>query len=920
KQVIMSTIELKKDSTSNLMPQQQQSDAATDDEPRRKRHRPSTDIMASIGPDSSMANLDDDDNKASGPKDDTIGSLLSPNEAYSRKRRTPGASEKQQQLAPDNGAGVARRRQSRTPEGAGGASGGRDGRAERRFAKAQELAATEGNYVRILQVIVDIIRAEVAELLPPKAADLIFTGLAPIYDLHRDIESDLRAALANWDTGSTTIGSVFASRADKLSQLYPPFVNFFGQAKEELAKWEKKCSKFRAYLRQCRDRPECLRQSLSDLMIRPVQRLPSVTLILADLLKYTSEDSPDYVCLQTALASVRRVLEHINEEKRTTDLRVALFDVMNEVENFPPYLLSAHRTIVDRFDVVEVGSSGTGICRPGAGLTLFLLTDYLLVAKRRQSVASSASTASSAGGGGGGGGPGSSNRYRSPRPGPGSISTRTPSAAKPLRYLELLPLNSVRAVHDIRAPAVDPEDRRRLFAIECRLAACDDTDDETAPPCQFCFALAEPLVLSGSGGPNDEPFEVAANSSTVNEASTLASGGGRDKSSILRSVCEQIGRVTCCPNPLDLLLSHSDPAAFPLNLVGIFDRQNLLSAKARRFGRRVVTRVLSNRTPRRTISRALLAAATAAAPSASTQQQPDKPCPAMMADDGFEGNQPESPMMTVRSAAAFPDDEDAHMADAAGTPRVAANPLAENVDVLQNQQRKAPDGQQQVFKKPDKRPKSRPSSSLMSSVCRLNWGSLRHSIAGGKKASSSSADAPASAVSTSRLSRKKQLVSSGSLSMALRKGSDMDCSSSSLASLAVVGESNSTVRNPDDPYDMDDYEDGHKDCEQYDSVSISAVSAAGRGSRLGNMSVARASTATLANVEQLRCDSIAHLGSAAAVAVSSSSSGSVASVAAAAASASSRFSIGGSGHSSSGSTSSSAKRFRKHFSSWSLFK
>uniref|UniRef100_A0A1I8F2A0 DH domain-containing protein n=1 Tax=Macrostomum lignano TaxID=282301 RepID=A0A1I8F2A0_9PLAT len=520
--------------------------------------------MASIGPDSSMANLDDDDNKASGPKDDTIGSLLSPNEAYSRKRRTPGASEKQQQLAPDNGAGVARRRQSRAHRKALAVLAGQR-RAERRG---------------------DIIRAEVAELLPPKAADLIFTGLAPIYDLHRDIESDLRAALANWDTGSTTIGSVFASRADKLSQLYPPFVNFFGQAKEELAKWEKKCSKFRAYLRQCRDRPECLRQSLSDLMIRPVQRLPSVTLILADLLKYTN---------RLSLSSSRSRAHQ--RRKRTTDLRVALFDVMNEVENFPPYLLSAHRTIVDRFDVVEAR------CRPD----LFLLTDYLLVAKRRQSVASSASTASSAGGGGGGGGPGSSNRYRSPRPGPGSISTRTPSAAKPLRYLELVPLNSVRAVHDIRAPAVDPEDRRRLFAIECRLAACDDTDDEV-----------------------------------VNEASTIASGGGRDKSSILRSVCEQIGRVTCCPNPLDLLLSHSDPAAFPLNLVGIFDRQNLLSAKARRFGRRVVTRVLSNRTPRRTISRALLAAATAAAPSASTQQQPDK----AVSDHGTQ----------------------------AGTPRVAANP------------------------------------------------------------------------------------------------------------------------------------------------------------------------------------------------------------------------------------------------------
>ena len=93
---------------------------------------------------------------------------------------------------------------------------------------------------------------------------------------------------------------------------------------------------------------------------------------------------------------VVRALDHINEEKRTTDLRVALFDVMNEVENFPPFLLSAHRSIVDRFDVVEVGASGTGICRPGANLTLFLLTDYLLIAKRRPSASLSSAVVSAA--------------------------------------------------------------------------------------------------------------------------------------------------------------------------------------------------------------------------------------------------------------------------------------------------------------------------------------------------------------------------------------------------------------------------------------------------------------------------------------------------------------------------------------------
>uniref|UniRef100_A0A1I8FI72 C3H1-type domain-containing protein n=1 Tax=Macrostomum lignano TaxID=282301 RepID=A0A1I8FI72_9PLAT len=439
-----------------------------------------------------MANLDDDDNKASGPKDDTIGSLLSPNEAYSRKRRTPGASEKQQQLAPDNGAGVARRRQSRTPEGAGGASGGRDGRAERRFAKARNWPLLKG-------IMFEYCSAGI--------------------------------------------------------------------------------------------RPECLRQSLSDLMIRPVQAAAICDAYIGRLAQV-------YPFVAFSSTSTKR------NEPRTYAL--PLFDVMNKVENFPPYLLSAHRTIVDRFDVVEVGSSGTGICRPGAGLNSVLLTDYfagcqaptsrlLLLLQRPRLLEAEAAAERS--------------RIVAPSGPWFDLDSNAISAAKPLRYLELLPLNSLYTI--FAAPAVDPEDRRRLFAIECRLAAYGGASLMSYP-----FALAEPLRSQRQlVAPNDEPFEVAANSSTVNEASTLASGGGRDKSSILRSVCEQIGRVTCCPNPRSTCAhSHSDP--------------------------RVSFKIW------RTISRALLAAATAAAPSASTQQQPDKPCPAMMADDGFEGNQPESPMMT----------------------------------------------------------------------------------------------------------------------------------------------------------------------------------------------------------------------------------------------------------------------------------
>ena len=54
---------------------------------------------------------------------------------------------------------------------------------------------------------------------------------------------------------------------------------------------------------------ECGRQSLDELMMRPVQRLPSVTLLLNDLLKHTrrEKEHQDVVALEKALAKIKEV-------------------------------------------------------------------------------------------------------------------------------------------------------------------------------------------------------------------------------------------------------------------------------------------------------------------------------------------------------------------------------------------------------------------------------------------------------------------------------------------------------------------------------------------------------------------------------------------------------------------------------------
>ena len=73
------------------------------------------------------------------------------------------------------------------------------------------------------------------------------------------------------------------------------------------------------------------------------QRLPSVILLLNDILKHTEKKNEDHVSLDEAINSLKGTMNSINECKRKTEGHVAMFDVINDIDNVPPYLLSSHR-------------------------------------------------------------------------------------------------------------------------------------------------------------------------------------------------------------------------------------------------------------------------------------------------------------------------------------------------------------------------------------------------------------------------------------------------------------------------------------------------------------------------------------------------------------------------------------------------
>ncbi|XP_070609748.1 protein ECT2 isoform X3 [Erythrolamprus reginae] len=307
-----------------------------------------------------------------------------------------------------------------------------------RWQVAKELYQTESNYVDILTTIIQVFQVPLEKegqlggpILAPEEIKTIFGSIPDILDVHIKIKEDLEDLMISW-TENQSIGDVILKYSKDLVKTYPPFVNFFEMSKETITKCEKQNPRFHAFLKINQAKPECGRQSLAELLIRPVQRLPSVALLLNDLKKHTAEDNPDKATLESAIESLKEVMTHINEDKRKTEGQRQIFDVVYEVDGCPANLLSSHRCLIQRLETVALGDD---LCDRGEQVTLFLFNDCLEIARKRHKVIGG---------------------FKSPHG-----HTRPPAC---LKHIALMPLSQIKKVLDVR----ETEDCRKAFALVVR--------------------------------------------------------------------------------------------------------------------------------------------------------------------------------------------------------------------------------------------------------------------------------------------------------------------------------------------------------------------------------------------------------------------------------------------------------------------
>lgn len=310
-----------------------------------------------------------------------------------------------------------------------------------------ELYETEKRFVNILHSIIYLFKEPIeaqdqvaGPILDQTEIKEIFGNLPPIYEVHLKIRDRLEKLVNHIHSEeSVSVGQIYLDNSEALLKTYPPFVNFYEKTKDAITKCDTNKPRFHAFLKIAQSKPECCRQHLTELLIRPVQRLPSTLLLLDDILKETPKTHRDNELLTKAIGSLKEVMTHINEDKRKIENQLAMFVLINDIENCPATLLSSHRNFLKKLDVYEMSNE---LLKKGAQLTLFLFSDCLEICKPRLKLL---------------------NATKSP-----NAKCRTPQ--KCYKHIALFSLNNITKVCDI----LQNNDDTDLFGILCRLAGEKD--------------------------------------------------------------------------------------------------------------------------------------------------------------------------------------------------------------------------------------------------------------------------------------------------------------------------------------------------------------------------------------------------------------------------------------------------------------
>ncbi|XP_063160823.1 rho guanine nucleotide exchange factor 17 [Candoia aspera] len=243
------------------------------------------------------------------------------------------------------------------------------------------LLDTEQSYVESLRTLMQgymkpLKQPENSTLCDPSLVDEIFDQIPELLEHHEEFLEQISECVQNWHE-KQKVGDILVQSFSKdiLVNIYSAYIDNFLNAKDAVRIAKEARPAFMKFLAQnMRENKE--KQALSDLMIKPVQRIPRYELLVKDLLKHTSEEHPDYLFLIEAQKSIKQVAEKINKGMKSAEEVERNARIVQEIESHiegMEDLQAPLRRFLRQEIVVEVKPVGGKKDR-----SLFLFTDLLV--------------------------------------------------------------------------------------------------------------------------------------------------------------------------------------------------------------------------------------------------------------------------------------------------------------------------------------------------------------------------------------------------------------------------------------------------------------------------------------------------------------------------------------------------------------
>ncbi|XP_074969867.1 pleckstrin homology domain-containing family G member 5 isoform X1 [Phalacrocorax aristotelis] len=206
-----------------------------------------------------------------------------------------------------------------------------------------ELLHTEATYIRKLKVITDLflcclLNLQESGLLCEVDAERLFSNIGEIIRLHRELWRGVMApVLAKArQTGALLDPIDFLDGFKMFGSLFKPYVRYCMEEEgcmEYMRALLRDSELFRAYVTWAEKHEQCSRLKLSDMLVKPHQRLTKYPLLLKSVLKKT-DDPRARDAITAMIGSVEHFINHINSRMRQRQERQRLAAILDRIDTY----------------------------------------------------------------------------------------------------------------------------------------------------------------------------------------------------------------------------------------------------------------------------------------------------------------------------------------------------------------------------------------------------------------------------------------------------------------------------------------------------------------------------------------------------------------------------------------------------------